>query len=194
MGSGCGPVGRAVAADSTGLQFESSHRQNLYWTFSVICIKKAKLKITRVREWPIKNQSFGIRSTDIKWDSGSNSNVCKIDDHFFRQVSCQHLRDELLLLLKPLPPPLWGKLFLFQNDIRSVGILNDNSNLFDDDVVIDVSSQSTFARSFIWSHEYSKWKLRKYWNDLQIRLGQASIPRPDKTHLLSKENYHCTAW
>ena len=30
MGSGCGSVGRAVASDTRGLWFESSHWQNLY--------------------------------------------------------------------------------------------------------------------------------------------------------------------
>ena len=31
-GSGCGSVGKTVASDTRGLRFESSHRQNLYWT------------------------------------------------------------------------------------------------------------------------------------------------------------------
>ena len=33
MGSGCGPVGRAVASDTRGPKFESSDQQNSYWTF-----------------------------------------------------------------------------------------------------------------------------------------------------------------
>ena len=33
LGSGRGSVGREVASNSRGLQFESSQRQNLYWTF-----------------------------------------------------------------------------------------------------------------------------------------------------------------
>ena len=44
MGSGCGSVGRLVASDSRGPQFESSHLQNLYWIFTVTCIEKAKIK------------------------------------------------------------------------------------------------------------------------------------------------------
>ena len=36
MGSGCGPVGRAVAFNTSGLRFDSSHRQNLYRTF--VCL------------------------------------------------------------------------------------------------------------------------------------------------------------
>ena len=38
LGSGCVSVGRSVASDSRGLRFESSHQQNLYWTFTVNCI------------------------------------------------------------------------------------------------------------------------------------------------------------
>ena len=30
MGSGCGSIGRAVALDTRGRQFESSHRHNIY--------------------------------------------------------------------------------------------------------------------------------------------------------------------
>ena len=37
-GSGRGSVGRAVASDSTGPRFEYSHRQILYWTFTVNCV------------------------------------------------------------------------------------------------------------------------------------------------------------
>ena len=41
MGSGCGLVGRAVASDSRGQQFESSHRQYL---LCQNCIEKTKIK------------------------------------------------------------------------------------------------------------------------------------------------------
>ena len=41
-GSGCGSVGRAVAFDIIGPWFDSSHRQNLYWTF--VCLLSAVLK------------------------------------------------------------------------------------------------------------------------------------------------------
>ena len=48
MGSGCNSVGRAVASDTRGPRFESSHRQNLYWTlFTVNCIEKTKIKKKR---------------------------------------------------------------------------------------------------------------------------------------------------
>ena len=33
LGSSCGSVGKAVSTDTRGPRFESSHRQNLYWTF-----------------------------------------------------------------------------------------------------------------------------------------------------------------
>ena len=38
LGSGCGSVGRAVAYDSRGPWFESSHLQNSYRTFTIKCI------------------------------------------------------------------------------------------------------------------------------------------------------------
>ena len=45
MGSGCSLVGRAVASDSRGPRFESSHRQNIYieHLFTVNCIEKTKI-------------------------------------------------------------------------------------------------------------------------------------------------------
>ena len=43
MGSGCGSVGRAVASDNTGPRFESSHKQSLYYLYSVNCIEKTKI-------------------------------------------------------------------------------------------------------------------------------------------------------
>ena len=43
-GSGCGSDGRAFASNSRGLRFESNHRQNLGWTFSVDCIEKDENK------------------------------------------------------------------------------------------------------------------------------------------------------
>ena len=49
-GSGCGSVGKTVASDTRGLRFESSHRQNLYWTlFTDNCIEKTKIK--KKRPW-----------------------------------------------------------------------------------------------------------------------------------------------
>ena len=47
VGSGCGSVGRAVASNTRGPRFESSHRQKklyIYWTFVYcqLCIEKTK--------------------------------------------------------------------------------------------------------------------------------------------------------
>ena len=39
MGSGCGSVGRVVASDTGGPQFESTHRQTLHYLFTVNCIE-----------------------------------------------------------------------------------------------------------------------------------------------------------
>ena len=47
LGSGCDSVGRAVASDTRGLQFESSHRQILYYLYTVNCIGKVKIKKER---------------------------------------------------------------------------------------------------------------------------------------------------
>ena len=48
MGSGCGSVGRAVASDTGGPRFESSHGKLLYLTlrflFTVNCNEKTKIK------------------------------------------------------------------------------------------------------------------------------------------------------
>ena len=47
--SGCGSVGRAVASDTRGLQFESSQKCK-YWTFVYcqMCIEKTKIKKKRL--------------------------------------------------------------------------------------------------------------------------------------------------
>ena len=48
MGSGCGSVGRAVASDTGGPRFESSHGKLLYRTLrflsAVNCNEKTKIK------------------------------------------------------------------------------------------------------------------------------------------------------
>ena len=46
-GSGCGSVGRAVASDTRGLRFESSHRRNFIHVFTINCIEKTKIKKKR---------------------------------------------------------------------------------------------------------------------------------------------------
>ena len=50
MGSGCDSVGRAVASDDRGLQFESSHRQTFLkdiYLITVNSIEKSKIKKKR---------------------------------------------------------------------------------------------------------------------------------------------------
>ena len=44
LGNGCGSVGRAVASDTRGPPFESSHRQKFIQLFSINCIEKTKLR------------------------------------------------------------------------------------------------------------------------------------------------------
>ena len=55
VGSGCGSVGRAVASDARGLQFESSHRQTFIldiYLFTVNCVEKKKMKKTEAGNDP----------------------------------------------------------------------------------------------------------------------------------------------
>ena len=79
MGNGFGPVDRAVSSNTRGPRFESSHRQNLYWTlFSVNCIEKTKIKGLKR---PIK--TFGILFTTLvgRWSFQkdiSEFKVCKL--------------------------------------------------------------------------------------------------------------------
>ena len=72
IGCGCGSVGRAVASNTRGLQFKSSHRQNLYCTLlTVNCIEKTKNKEKRGREWPtLKNNDGLFRKTTNMDDLG----------------------------------------------------------------------------------------------------------------------------
>ena len=58
MGSCCGSVGRAVASDTRGLWFESSHRgiyiQDFYLPI-VSCVEKTKIKKKRPGMTHLKN-------------------------------------------------------------------------------------------------------------------------------------------
>ena len=57
LGSGCGSVGRAVASDTRGPQFESSHRRtfikNIYLPI-VNCTEKTKIKKKRPGTFHLK--------------------------------------------------------------------------------------------------------------------------------------------
>ena len=61
-GSGCASVGRAVASNTRGSRFESSHWQNLFILnilFIVkLCIEKTKIK-KRGRDGPFDKKSLG---------------------------------------------------------------------------------------------------------------------------------------
>ena len=47
-GSGCGSVGRAVAFDTRGPRFDSSHRQNfIEHLFNINCVEKMKINKKR---------------------------------------------------------------------------------------------------------------------------------------------------
>ena len=48
LGIGCGSVGRAVASDTRGLRFESSHWVTLYYLYSVNCFEKTKIILRKV--------------------------------------------------------------------------------------------------------------------------------------------------
>ena len=56
-GSGCGSVGRAVASDTRGPRFESSHRQKFNYLLNICLLStvywKDENKEKRGREWPI---------------------------------------------------------------------------------------------------------------------------------------------
>ena len=46
LGSGCGSVGRAIASDTRGLQFESGPRQTLNYFYTVNCMYMDELSKT----------------------------------------------------------------------------------------------------------------------------------------------------
>ena len=69
LGSGCSSVGRAVASDSKGPQFETI--QSIIYSehlFPVNCIEKTKIKIKEPGTWPIKKyfNSFSSIGTLVK--------------------------------------------------------------------------------------------------------------------------------
>ena len=61
-GSGCGSVGGTITSNSRGPRFESCIGNTLYWTFTVNCIEKTKIK--KKRPWmAILNKSFNNLTT-----------------------------------------------------------------------------------------------------------------------------------
>ena len=60
LGSGCGSVGRAVASDTKGPRFESSHRANITFVYcQVNWLDKNKEKELRNGEFKINHGCFG---------------------------------------------------------------------------------------------------------------------------------------
>ena len=60
MGSGCGPVGRVVASNTSGPGFESSHRQPLLNIYLLLTVcRKGENKEKRDREQPIFYKQSG---------------------------------------------------------------------------------------------------------------------------------------
>ena len=54
MSNGFGSAGRAVASDTIGLQFKSSHWQTLFYLFTVNCIEEAKINEKESGMGPMK--------------------------------------------------------------------------------------------------------------------------------------------
>ena len=54
VGSSCGSVGRAVASDTRGPRFESSHQQNLHYLYTVNSIEKTKISKIAAEYGPFK--------------------------------------------------------------------------------------------------------------------------------------------
>ena len=58
MGSGCGSVGRAIASDSRGPLFVSSHQHDLYRAITVNFIEKTKIKRKEAGNGPFLKSSW----------------------------------------------------------------------------------------------------------------------------------------
>ena len=59
-----------VAFHTRCLQFESSHRQRFYWTYTVNYVEKIKIKKKRGRKWPIicsSSDTSGQRSRNLSY-------------------------------------------------------------------------------------------------------------------------------
>ena len=67
MGSGCGSVVRAVASDTRGMQFESSHRQSFLVNVFIVNCWKDENKENEAGNYPLL----------IKWRRPSNDTVLR---------------------------------------------------------------------------------------------------------------------
>ena len=73
MGSGCDSVGRVVAFDTRGPQFDSSHRQNfIEHLFIINCIEKTKINKKRPGMAHFKKKKslkiINFRQIHFKWN------------------------------------------------------------------------------------------------------------------------------
>ena len=73
MGSGCGSVGRAVASDTRGLRFKSSHWQKFIYIellFTVNCVLKRQNKEKEARNGPFKK--------DMSYNQGDQIEILSV--------------------------------------------------------------------------------------------------------------------
>ena len=121
LGCGCGSVGRAVASNARGPQFKYSHRQKLYWTFTVNCIEKMKIKKKEAgndpfkKDWLLGNSdarsvlsSQLLRPCCPKWNVSRHQKLHKNQYIYVRIISCRQMTDvyrltfSCFIILKPL--------------------------------------------------------------------------------------------
>ena len=80
LSSGCCSVGRAVATETRGPRFKSSHLQNLYWNlFTIDCIEKTKIKKIEAGNGSLKNKT--LRSYLIQKSTPLESHLTAILAH-----------------------------------------------------------------------------------------------------------------
>ena len=86
QGSGCGSVGRAVASDTKGPRFESSHRQKFLYFYSTfdyyqLCIGKTKIKKNRpgMAHFLTSDQDSLFQPSTRSMSKFVHDNVSKID-------------------------------------------------------------------------------------------------------------------
>ena len=89
FGSGCGSVGRAVASNSRGPPFESSHRQEfIYWTFTVNRIEKTKVKKKRPGMAHLKKIDYDF---DTSGQSYNSSTIVNYDSRGILDLKIAHI-------------------------------------------------------------------------------------------------------
>ena len=87
MGSGCGSVGRAVAFDTRGPRFDSSHRKNfIEHLFIINCIEKTKINKKRLGMAHFKKKKTLRHTYDIVKHNGSPGLVIGEETRFLKVV------------------------------------------------------------------------------------------------------------